>query len=313
MKRLIDTETRVGTMRGIINQTGTACHLNAALIVLSTLGLSNKEEEEADPTLAEFLQRLRSTDDSAQEPIDSSTLNDRLRRKLHLEANDLGDAVTALSRLLSLYGAGGSHSLFAGGRVTSTLRGRRGSEERIKRLKEKKLSNPLSLMVDERHESLVDLLRSYTAERTVNYKWDGQTDWSSTRSLAINSFPDIFMVHLQRFKMQSSGKLVAPERTIEIPQRIDLNEFSQEQGAGLYELRSGIVHVDDLEDDEESEEHGHYIAIVRQNNNTWCLVDDEIVKAIDDASLYFGGFSDSNHFFRGVLLTYHRLEATPNT
>jgi hypothetical protein len=109
-------------MRGITNTTGTACHLNSALIVLchclvpirealeGLARLIEGEDEEVHDScwircLGRFLEDLATTTattaSSAAEPVDSTDLYRQIhQRTTKVQAQDLGDAVQSLVRVL---------------------------------------------------------------------------------------------------------------------------------------------------------------------------------------------------------------------
>jgi len=267
------------TMRGISNTTGTACHLNAALMVwrhcLGPLGendhhylLSTKDDASDDtlllPVLLQrFLQELGDESATAT-PVDPSELYQALasaRGRRLLQAEDLGDAVTALSRLLQTAAASSSAwsdlqtEWLESGRVQSVLTGtKRGYKSRRKELKERSLSNPLLLQLvaddDDDHHLLLDvttaLRRHFLQELVVqDYQWpetrisDCSTvgHWKTTRRQYLRQLPRIFMLHLERFRLVDHGrrnKRLEPidqkqHQCVNVPETLDMSEYLQQQ------------------------------------------------------------------------------------
>jgi Ubiquitin carboxyl-terminal hydrolase len=273
--------------RGISNTTGTACHVSSALLILGYAlhPLKNgiaaaSTAPDASPLihrLGAFLNDLTVSEDSGDEsrfesnigphatdssrlsPLDPSDLFATLRTVVGLESQDLGDAVTALIKLLQCIFADESVDMLQGlqtelihsGRVYSVLTAQplddRPDPKVSKQLKERRLANPYPLQLPQRRKdenvSLLDALASaFQKAHTVDgYRWptnivpEGEHDeWTTTKRLHVAAFPPIFMIHLQRFELFSSTERSPTARTkvqlgesegINVLTTMDLDQF----------------------------------------------------------------------------------------
>jgi hypothetical protein len=79
-----------------------------------------------------------------------------------------------------------------------------------------------------------------------------------------------------------------------------------------YELVGGILHVTYLNREADEEAGDHNVALIREDDQQWALVDDEKVTAVveDDAMKFFSGseasYIEEGAYMRGMLLVYQR-------
>jgi Ubiquitin carboxyl-terminal hydrolase len=178
-------------------------------------------------------------------------------------------------------------------------------------------------------------------ERIHGYTWDGDDDadpsaaagtgsnsssctnatatWTTTKRLHVARFPPVQMLHLKRFRRETStgaaatSVLVPCDPTIQIPATLDLNEFvsndpsavsdtaaitSVDDGSDTdYVLTGGLLHLSDEPgfdlshgDDDNDTDGGHCMAVVLRGND-WFLVDDDRVVRVSENQvlLWLGG------------------------
>ena len=243
------TQPKGSRIRGIANTTGTACHLNSALIVIGHAlgpvatalvdGAPSSSDDESSKFIRElgyFLRCLKTSGDSQSRdyeriatPLDPTELYKTLRKSAGLEAEDLGDAVAALIKLLQrvMVSNNGAQRLLEAilysGRTHSVLTGERNnSERRTKQLKERRLANPFPLPLPRDDESINNrslhsaLQQAFCDEQIVHeYKWHPTTatdhngkpnsKWTTYKRMHVTAFPPIFMLHLQRFELSNTA------------------------------------------------------------------------------------------------------------
>ena len=156
--------------------------------------------------------------------------------------------------------------------------------------------------------------------------------WQTTRRQCVRQFPPIWMLHLQRFGVVADSTTTTtptfsqqqPYRRLQlqaidgqqcwtIPATLDVREYlavdrdddphpTTTQQSTIFHLRGGILHVSEPTDhrsdpnsigiEENEEESGHYVAVICQDNNQWCLVDDDHVQSnlpLDRVLRWLGG------------------------
>jgi Ubiquitin carboxyl-terminal hydrolase len=262
-------------VRGIANLSGTACHLSGALVLLrhtlrplaNALILYSHLKEKARKrgldlaafdvwaaALGGILDDLSNektasvngnqtfSDDAGAtrtgagaDAVDPTRFHDAVREYLGIEAHALGDATTALVKILqSLRGdsrnafepllkqtvdGGLMQSIIEGTSILAEIDGDQSVEKRIKRTRLRPLTNPLALSVGRLTNELDDfsvmgLIKSLLqAESVENYKWvEGSyerivqprelalsaCDGKVTRRLQIATLPNILMLHVER-------------------------------------------------------------------------------------------------------------------
>jgi hypothetical protein len=279
--------------QGIINTTGTACHVSSALVTLGYALHPLKNGIVASstaPNVSPFIHRLGTflndltlsegsgadiesgsdkcvgpcaTDSSRLSPLDPNHLFPTLRTVVGLESQDLGDAVTALIKLLQCIFADESANMLQGlqtelihsGRVYSVLTAQPMESDRTdlkvsKQLKVRRMANPYPLQLPRRRKedngtavSLLDALASafQNAHTVAGYRWptnvvpEGEhNEWKTTKRLHVAAFPPIFMIHLQRFELCSSTKTspascskvqLGEREDVDISTTMDLGQF----------------------------------------------------------------------------------------
>jgi hypothetical protein len=307
-------------IRGISNTTGTACHLSSALLILchsmvplrkALVHYSNTSAANAwFQQLGAFLDELsKNCDDDNDDAVDPTRFFQSLKKEIGIEANELGDAVTALLKILqsvkqipslepllqATVDAGRVHSVMTGRQVQKSGDGDSEICKRSKATKSRPMSCPFSLPGD--RESIETALQAALAPQPLQgYQWTAGSfdetrvpvtnpselidlkhdEWHTTKTMQLDVVPNLWMVHLDRFHVRHDGQKVAIETSTCVSKSLELDGI-QSPAQYKFELLGGILHVsdedEDEDDDDEDEEGGHYVAILRQGED-WYLVDD---------------------------------------
>lgn len=326
------TTTEHVNPRGITNASRVSCHLTCALQLLihgveplreSLIEISRSKEQHDDGDA--FLLQLGSFfdsyshphsttgidgDDAAQDP---SSLYKTMQETTSIDPHHLGDAVTALRRILQALRASMSktdmlpslaklhESLLLGGTIRQEIVGRKGSVQRIKS-KDREMNCPFAITGS--FESVEEGLELITMQpRAIQgYNWDEATDyeestietshadeWETHKLGRFVSLPQNVLLHLQRFSHQPDGRTTPINRVVNVPQTLEMaryfcSEDSRNQ-SHQYQLRGAILHVsedddDDSDGDDDEDEGGHYVSLVCLPNHTWYILDDETVTVL---------------------------------
>jgi hypothetical protein len=358
--------------RGICNPSGTACHLSSAIILLYhcleplrdcilTLARTNATDDDVVHRLACLFRELEDDDEAAVDRDTVTLLYDAVRKSIGVEAHELGDAVTALVKLMQhICGFPSFQSVWNdwvdSGRVHSVLTGKRSVAEGDDSV-EKNVGNEQLLLHKEtkiRHmavpfpvpneSTLLDAIRATLSPKVIEgYQWKTMTtsrddcEWSTTKTLHLDSLPPIWLVHLDRY-VWNGGRVVGGDGSMEIPIRFYTQEFWNPKGNSsfphinkdgegcCYNLMGGILHVED-DNDNDDQEGGHYVTLVRGpqeegegegGETQWYLVDDDQVVQVDqENALQMLGGGPARHqagaapYMRGLLLVYQQLHPFP--
>jgi len=331
-------------VRGIPNTTGTACHILSPLALLFysvpaireiLLELATLDHQGAHPLLRELALLFRQVNNqirgSGSNTIDPRPMYQAFLNHLGIEARMLGDATTALSKLI--------HELrqsilskvieatMGTGRVSTKLEGISPHRRRIKNGKQRSLAVPFSLPVDDLQEtSLEDCLTAYFQPTEIeNYTWTEGTyeehdlegfedgppcevileEWITTKTSTLEELPGVWILHLDRFTFEH-GRVQPKPTKVDIPFGLDCNHLfpSLANDAASYHLTGAILHVNT---EGELEEGGHYITLIpspktaeqqgQQQAKLWYLLDDDQVTPVtmDEArALMAGGVGENS-------------------
>jgi hypothetical protein len=336
-------------VHGISNTTGTACHLNAALLIIChcLVPIRKAVVQYSQTTAATawfqhfgaFLSSLSDADNDDGSAVDPTKFYQALKTEIGIEAHELGDAVTALVKLLQNVRQGVPamqplmQATIDAGRVHSVITGLHQEAEKkdvLKRSKETKIrpmACPFSL--SGKVDSVETALQAAQLPQSLQgYTWTGtyiehrlppnssssdtyaDGEWRNSKNLCIDAIPNMWLLHLQRFDSTSQGQRSSLHNQAHVPAILQVAEMLHNTECdGTYELMGGVAHVSDHA--ELDEEDGHYVAIVRRDD-AWFLVDDAKVSELSqETALQL--LSGSNHtgiskgsYMQGVLLVYSR-------
>jgi Ubiquitin carboxyl-terminal hydrolase len=146
--------------------------------------------------------------------------------------------------------------------------------------------------------------------------------WITTKQATLCSpFPAYLLLHLRRFECQKNGRIEATGGQLDVPAHLNLAAETKNTDTS-YNLIGGILHAEEEGDkDQEDDEGGHYVAVCRTTESSFCLVNDEKVCPIEEAialDLLAGKphdlvVPDSPRVMRGVMLVYSSEEASSKT
>lgn len=310
---------------GIRNPSTTACHLAAALQIFCHClkpirqGLIAYASTTAceDPLWIELARFCQAPDDA---PFDPTLLYRYLRQSIGVEAEELGDAVTALARLLAHVRASVPILVplvhVTSGKVHARIEATQtGGAKRWKETKVRDMTCPFPIVGD--CESLQQGLQLALAPQELSgYHWHGSYEeegrctedtWLSTKTLVVDKAPAFWLLHLHRF-VSEQGRTVPMSNSIEIAPTIQLPD-----NHCRYHLQGGILHVSDV-DAAEDEEQGHYVSLVRDDME-WYLIDDEESTLVTESQALAllsgsdGTWTKRKGFMRGVLVVYREEHA----
>lgn len=106
---------------------------------------------------------------------------------------------------------------------------------------------------------------------------DGRNDnditgaWITEKALHIEELPHYCFFHLDRFSYDTMGDKTCVNPHVDIPLSLDRSPL-QPNAIGSLQLLGGILHVSD---GGRIEEEGHYVTLLRMEENSWILVDDD--------------------------------------
>ena len=328
--------------RGIINASHVSCHLTCALQLLIH-GIEPLREALVETSrskqgnafllqLGDFLDQYQA-DSNDDEPIDPSHLYKVMQEKTAMDPHSLGDAVTALRRILQAIRTSAAPASFTelynellGGTVRQDIIGTSGSLKRIKS-KDRQMQCPLPIpggysSVEEglAHATIEhQTIKGYDWEQATNYvesELDDCTEdtdaWITHKTTRFVSLPQHLLLHLQRFTHEPDGTVTPINSSMDVPLTIDMKAYQCDDSlVNDYQLHGAILHVLDYED-EDNEEGGHYVSVLRDAGDDWYLVDDHKVTSLaDDEVLSFlsgrpSSVEASESTYIAVLLLYRR-------
>ena len=344
------------TPRGIINASHTSCHVASALQLLIH-GIESLREalieiarsKQGNSFLRQlglFLETYESDVAEELEPIDPSHLYKYMKEMAKIDPNDIGDAVTALRRILQAIRTTSTSTAFneiynhaLGGTVRQDIIGRNGSVQRVK-TKEREIQCPLS--VPGGFASVEEGLAHATTEpqRIAGYMWeqaanntnnyvesdllpednchDDTNTWQTHKISRFVSLPQHLLLHLQRFVHHMDGSVSPINSTMDVPLTIDMCKYQCDDSilaTNDYQLWGAILHVKDDENQDESEDCGHFVSVHCMGpQSNWYLIDDETVTSIPSHDIlnFISGrpFSvETNSTYTAVLLHYRHSGA----
>lgn len=166
----------------------------------------------------------------------------------------------------------------------------------------------LDLSVDiEQHTSLSTCLRQFSKSEVLRHKNKFFCDTCNSlqeaeKRMKIKRLPNVLAVHLKRFKYQEQlGRFSKLSYRVCFTEQLGVfNTVDEaENSERVYDLCAIIVHIGS------GPHHGHYVAVVK-NNNQWILLDDEEVHPLDESDL-FQYFGESN-LGTGYLFIYNSAD-----
>ena len=334
--------------RGIRNSSGVACHLSCALQLLlrtilplqeallhlkscnahgdiSTLGVGKDNRDPEDSSsfftdLATFCRELvvapnTENENDTADAIDPTKFYRKCSKILNINENDVGDASTAVIRILQRLL---SHQEWKS-LLESTVYGSQTRQVLVG--KQQKLSEETSTIIKRTKQGKIKLMgvpfvlcgqyasfeeglrRSFEPQSIDGYNWDrpGQTyeeeesmnegseeeknkwkdsprSWVTSKTVEWHAVSPFWLVQLERFEYQE-GERVLLNANVEVPERIDLAQYlvRHDSDSHKFLLLGGICHVVEGSVDEE----GHYVSIVRSLGSTpseveqWTMFSDE--------------------------------------
>jgi Ubiquitin carboxyl-terminal hydrolase len=136
--------------------------------------------------------------------------------------------------------------------------------------------------------------------------------WTTTKQLSLCSpFPTYLILHLRRFECQN-GRVEATCGTLQVPPHLHLPVESNITESS-YNLIGGILHAgEEGATVQKDDEGGHYVAVVRTTDSSFCLVNDEKVYPLEEGIVldllagkpHDSVFPDTPPVMRGVMLIY---------
>ncbi|CAJ1966151.1 unnamed protein product [Cylindrotheca closterium] len=143
--------------------------------------------------------------------------------------------------------------------------------------------------------------------------YDSKTEWKTEKALHIEELPHYCFFHLDRFSYDSMGDKTLLNPTVEIPPSLELSAL-QSKAEGSLQLLGGILHVSE---GGKIEEEGHYVTLVRIDEDVWVLIDDETCTEIrsDETAMerLKGTTDDSGNFVCATLVAFGPLDQKANT
>ena len=152
----------------------------------------------------------------------------------------------------------------------------------------------LDLSVDlEQHSSVTSCLRRFSEEEMLCERNKFHCDncgglQEAEKRMKIKRLPKILALHLKRFKYtEDLQRLQKLFHKVVFPYQLRLFNTTDdaEDPDRLYELYAVVVHIGG------GPYHGHYVAIIKTEDQGWFLFDDEMVEPVDKSFVqnFFGG------------------------
>ena len=256
-------------------------------------------------------------EDPSSSPMDPSRFYKILKEKISIDPNDIGDAATAIRRILQairveLSSTSGSpaldelYNVLLRGTVRQSIVGRKGSSQQRTKAKDREMACPMSISggfpsvelglahVTTHRQSIhgfdwnqVNASHNVESDLLTNGRHDGDDHlslWETYKVTHFVSLPHYLLLHLERFSYSGEGKISPIRDTLDVPLAIDMSNYLCDSHTGStsnqYSLRGAILHVLDHDDDDDNDEGGHYVSVHLVGDDIWYLVDDEIVSRI---------------------------------
>ena len=256
-------------------------------------------------------------------PMDPSRFYKAIKENTSIDPNDIGDAVTAIRRILLAIRAASATTSSASTTTAATLDelfklqlrgfvrqdivGRKGSLQRIKS-KDREMACPLpisgrlgSVELGLAHATTSrQCIKEFDWDQVNNYiesdlltdgehdKDDHDDSWETYKVNHFMSLPQCLLLHLERFSYGGDGILCPTIETLNVPLRIDMRNYLSDSDSGSscqYNLHGAILHVLDREGQDDNEEGGHYVSAHLVGDDSWYLVDDEVVSRIPSVDI----------------------------
>lgn len=335
------------SIRGIENP-ATACHVSCPLLVLAygvTPALARAITEAAPLQSLPFwhawanvlrqllLQQQQDNGDEAmlREPVNPDEFYTRIQDQVGIRPHELGDAVTSLVKLLHVlrqdeFVGKLVKEVFYAGRCVSVITGQQRDDadakmfrRRTKTTQEKSLPVPFSVPMDDRADSLHQLLlRSLAARPVTGYQWsptdefeettvascpndfpanddssldhdDDCNGWQTSRQLKVRNLGPYWLIHVDHFS-SVRGRVRSRQIPCAISLKLDASNYCQlaaqegeeEEQSCTYHLTSAILHLTSTEEDddvEEEEEDNGHYAAIVRSSR----LDSNVWVLIDDA------------------------------
>ena len=275
-------------------------------------------------------------------PMDPAQFYKLMKEKTSIDPYEIGDAVTAMRRILQAIrsAATGTSPAFdelfkalLAGKLRQDIVGHKRSLQRIKS-KDREMACPMAIPGGLESVEL-GLAQATTNRQFINgFDWDQvsnyvesdlltdchhDTDdghegsWETFKVTRFLSLPRCLLLHLERFSYSSDGSLRPINETVDVHLTIDMRNYMcdcNSDSSYQYSLEGAILHVLDRDDEDDNEEGGHYVSVHLMEDDTWYLVDDEVVSRIPSVDIpeFLSGrpctTAGTKHTFIAVLLLY---------
>ncbi|KAI8900526.1 hypothetical protein BC833DRAFT_581643 [Globomyces pollinis-pini] len=167
----------------------------------------------------------------------------------------------------------------------------------------------IDLSIDiEQNSSLSTCLRHFSKSEVLCHKEKFFCDTcnglqEAEKRMKIKRLPNVLAVHLKRFKYQEQlGRFSKLSHRVCFTEQLALFNTADEaeDSDKLYDLCAIIVHIGS------GPHHGHYVAVVKTQDQQWLLFDDEDVTPLDESDLhqYFG----ESNLGTGYLFIYNSVD-----
>ncbi len=141
----------------------------------------------------------------------------------------------------------------------------------------------MMLPINDRTNNLTDCINEYMKEELLNDD-ENTTKWKcdeckcickSKKTTKLWRNPKILILSLKRF----TKNLQKNEKMIDIPDKIDISDYTLTKQRCVYKLTSIAIHHGSFHG-------GHYTAICKHPDKTWYHIDDLSVSKLDESSVY---------------------------
>jgi len=325
-------------VRGISNVSHVSCHLACALQLiihgfeplrdaLIQISLTNLVDGDDDllVALGSFCTKYQGDD----APTDPSHLYQIVRERTSIDPDNLGDAVTGLRRILQLLRTSVLLKNISQAVLSGTMRQDIiGIQGQRKRTKTRQIDSPCPLILGSapsvEHalaQAMTTPIRGYDWEQATNYVETtpqendaaGEDEWITYKALSFVTLPHFLLLHLSRFAREDS--MTPLHSTMDVPLSLQLSTDAADTSSE-YDLQSAILLVMDVSNDDENE-GGHYVSVIKGGDGDWYLVDDDMVKILDSDQVHMflsGERGTNSRHYIAVLLFYQRqddMDVTP--
>jgi ubiquitin carboxyl-terminal hydrolase 2/21 len=131
------------------------------------------------------------------------------------------------------------------------------------------------------HDNLYDCIKHHFEDlRLHDWQCDNcKKGKSSVQTTLFWRNPSILVVSLKRFDFKKTGHIEKNNTQINVPEVLDISKFTVGRNTNtMYSLKSVAFHSG-------SYFGGHYNAICKHPNNTWYMMDDEMVMKVSDVNM----------------------------